>query len=168
VIREAARGSREALAKIVAEHYASVYRFCARRLGPEAASDAAQETFVIAQKAIRTFDGRSSLGTFLFGIAHNVCRNAARKRKCEVTYDMAFTDPATDSPEGSLVDREALRTALRKLSHEHREVIVLHELEEMTYDEVAQVLGVPPGTVKSRLYHAFLHLRRAMAEGATS
>ncbi len=165
-IERASRGDRDAMAAIVAEHYPAVYHFCARRIGGELAQDAAQEAFLQAQKAIRRFDARSSFSTWLFGIAHNVCRNLARKQRVDMTYEAAFLDaqPGASSPEGSLIDREALRKALSKLSPEHREAVVLHELEEMTYDEAAQVIGVPVGTVKSRLFHAFSHLRRLLAE----
>lgn len=169
LIERAARGDRDAMASIAAEHYAAIYRFCARRIGPEAAQDAAQETFLTAQKAIRKFDQRSSLSTWLFGIAHNLCRNEARRRRSDMSYDHAFCEEHGDpSPEGSLVNREALRRAMTKLSVEHREVIVLHELEEMTYEQAASVLNVPVGTVKSRLHHAFLNLRTFMADGATA
>jgi RNA polymerase sigma-70 factor (ECF subfamily) len=156
------------MAAIVAEHYPAVYRFCARRIGPELAQDAAQETFLIAQRAIRRFDGRSKLSTWLFGIAHNACRNLARKRRIEMTYEQAWsTEPGSGSPEGTLIDREALRKAMGKLTPEHREAVVLHELEELTYEEAASVLGVPVGTVKSRLFHAFAHLRRLLTAEAT-
>lgn len=168
-VEQAARGNRDAMAKIVAEHYPAVYRFCARRIGVELAQDAAQDTFVIAQKAIRRFDGRSKLSTWLFGIAHNACRNLARKRRSEMTYEHAWTlEPQSANPEACLVDREALRKALLKLSPEHREAVVLHELEELTYEEAATILGVPVGTVKSRLFHAFAQLRRYLGEEVTA
>ena len=169
LIERAARGDRDAMASIAAEHYAAIYRFCARRIGPEPAQDAAQETFLAAQKAIKKFDQRSSLSTWLFGIAHNVSRNEARRRRSDMSYGYAFSEELGDpSPEGSLINREALRRAMAKLSVDHREVVVLHELEEMTYEEAATVLGIPVGTVKSRLHHAFLCLRSLMAEGANA
>ena len=69
-----------------------------------------------------------------------------------------------------IVDREALRQALGKLSPEHREVVLLHEVEGLTYEDAAKVLDVPVGTVKSRLHHAFLNLRRMLSgpEGASA
>lgn len=158
-IRQAAAGSREAMGRIVGEHYADVFRFCARRVGSDLAEDAAQETFVTAQKAIKRFDQRSSLRTWLFGIAHNQCRNLSRKRRFEITLDEAITE---GNPESGAIQREALRAAMAKLSVEHRETVVLHEIEGLTYDEIATVLGVPSGTVKSRLHHAFLNLRQSL------
>jgi len=163
-LRRAAMGDREAMADIVGEHYAAVYRFCARRIGPELAQDAAQETFLTAQRSLRKFDERSKLSTWLFGIAHNHCRALARKRKMEIDFSNGFdwlSEPSEDRS-AQLVDREALRCAMSRLTAEHREVIVLHEVEELTYEEAAAVIGVPVGTVKSRLHAAFVNLRRLM------
>ncbi len=171
-------GDREAMAKLVDDHYDAVYRFCARRIGPEPAQDAAQETFLTAQKRLRSFQGNSSLATWLFGIAHNHCRNIARKRKMEAIGDWRFVTGEVDSSGGNpcpehhesgvtdhertIIDRQLLREALETLSPDHREVVLLHEVEGLTYQEAAEVLGVPEGTVKSRLHHAFLNLRRAL------
>ncbi len=153
------------MAEIVAEHYSAVFRFCARRLGADLAEDAAQETFVIAQRVLKNFDGRSKLSTWLFGIAHNTCRNLARKRRMEMSYENAWMEEqSAASPESSVISREALRRALAKLTPEHREAVVLHELDELTYEEAASVIGVPVGTVKSRLFHAFAQLRRLLTE----
>lgn len=152
------------MATIAREHYPTVYRFCARRVGIDRAPDVTQETFVTAQKALGKYRGESSLSTWLLGIAHNECRRASRTWKLEplgLDYETSVVTGATT--ESTLVDREALRVAMNKLSSEHREVVFLHELEGRTYDEIAEVLGVPVGTVKSRLHHAFLNLRRALA-----
>lgn len=156
----ARRGDREAMARIVDEHYDAVFRFCARRVGPDVAADAAQETFLTAQRQISKFEGRSSLSTWLFGIAHNHCRNASRRRKLDSCEWMQ--DGMTESPEQTLIDREALRGALKGLSNEHREVVLLHEIDGLTYEEAALVLGIPAGTVKSRLHHAFVALRKSL------
>jgi RNA polymerase sigma-70 factor (ECF subfamily) len=152
------------LESIVRHHYDDVWRFCARRLGPDLASDAAQETFVTAQKRLKDFEGRSELRTWLFGIALNHCRNLARKRKPEVPVDWLTesAEPMHDGVDRSVVDREALRCALSNLSAEHREVVLLHEIDGLTYQEAADLLGIPVGTVKSRLHHAFLNLRAAL------
>lgn len=156
----ARRGDREAMARLVDGNYDAVYRFLVRRVGPDLAQDLAQETFLTAHKTIKSFEGRSSLSTWLFGIAHNHVRNAVRKRKAE-PVDWTMDEP-TDNPEKTLIDREALRKALRGLSDEHRDVVLLHEVEGLTYEEASTVLGIPVGTVKSRLHHAFLALRRAL------
>lgn len=66
------------------------------------------------------------------------------------------------NPEGGLIDRQALRAAMQTLTAEHREVVLLHEVDGLTYEEAAKVLGIPVGTVKSRLHHAFLRLRATL------
>ena len=76
----------------------------------------------------------------------------------ELEVDLTFER----SHEAVTIDRHALQNALRKLSDEHKEVVLLREIEGLTYEEAAVVLGVPAGTVKSRLHHAFCHLRRAL------
>ena len=146
------------MARIVAEHYAPVYRFCARRIGDELAKDAAQETFLTAHRKLNRFDASSTLLTFLLGIANNQCRNMARKHRREMSFTEIW-EGKSESNERSMIDREALRQAMTALSTDHREVIVMHELEGLTYDEIATVLGIPSGTVKSRLHHAFVQLR---------
>ena len=67
-----------------------------------------------------------------------------------------------DSREQQIVDREALTQALNRLSDEHREIVILHELDGLTYEEAAVILKIPVGTVKSRLHHAFQQLRRSL------
>jgi RNA polymerase sigma-70 factor, ECF subfamily len=155
---------------IAREHYDAVFRFCARRVGQDRAADAAQETFLTAQKVLSRFRGESSVSTWLFGIAHNECRRIVRKeRLAPVSLEIEAYDHASENTEGALVDRQALRQAMQKLSDEHREAVILHELDGLTYEEAAAILGVPVGTVKSRLHHAFLNLRKSLfAEGGVS
>ena len=151
------------IATLAREHYDAVFRFCARRVGMDHAADAAQETFITAHKALKKFRGESTVTTWLFGIANNECRRIARKERiAPMQLDVDPTTPARGESESSLVNRQALYEAMRKLSDEHREVVILHELDGLTYEEAASILGVPVGTVKSRLHHAFLHLRRLL------
>jgi len=151
------------IADVARNHYDSVYRFCARRVGVDRASDVAQETFLTAHKVLHKFRGDSSLSTWLFGIANNECRRECRRSRIEpniLDIDPSYT--VTGESENTIVDRELLRQALGKLSAEHREVVMLHEIDGLTYEEVASILDVPVGTVKSRLHHAFLNLRKSM------
>lgn len=152
---------------IARDHYEAVFRFCARRVGADRAPDVAQETFITAQKALSKFRGESTLRTWLFGIAHNECRRVFRKQKLEpIMIEIDPASPSGGEGEQALIDREALRLAMASLSQEHREVVLLHEIEGMTYEEIGEILGVPTGTVKSRLHHAFLNLRKALGVSA--
>jgi RNA polymerase sigma-70 factor (ECF subfamily) len=157
------RSTEGEMASIAREHYDAVFRFCARRVGMDRAADVSQDTFLTAQKVLHKFRGDSNLTTWLFGIAHNECRRVSRRQKCEPM--LLEIDPEQPSDQGSayaIVDRHALHQALAKLSPEHRDIVILHEIEGLTYDEAAAILCVPVGTVKSRLHHAFLQLRRSL------
>lgn len=152
------------IAAIAREHYDLVYRFCARRVGIDAAADTAQETFLTAQKALPKFKGASALTTWLLGIANNECRRMARRRRCEPPTIELVEAGSSEQHEDTIINRHALQQALRKLSPEHREVVLLHEVEGLSYEEAALVMGVPVGTVKSRLHHAFANLRKSLGE----
>ena len=154
------------IGEIAKQHYDLVYRFCARRVGIDAAQDAAQDTFLTAQRVLRKFRGDSTLRTWLLGIANNECRRLSRNRRLETPSIQLqdWNDNAGGNPAEMIVDRHALTEALNKLSSEHREVVLLHEVEGLSYDEAAAIIGVPAGTVKSRLHHAFLNLRKSLQE----
>ena len=149
------------IAEIAKTYYDCVYRFCARRIGPDSAADAAQETFLTAQRVLCKYRGEAPLKTWLLGIAHNECRRLARKRKLDPAPLELKQDPSI-SPESSWVDRQALTQAMSKLTPEHREAVILIELDGLSYDEASAVLGIPAGTVKSRLHYAFVTLRRSL------
>ncbi len=145
------------------QHYDAVYRFCARRIGPDRAADVSQETFITANRVLKNFRAESAVRTWLLGIANNECRRANRQARCGPSF--VELDPmrhGEESHESPAIAQHVLAGALAQLSEDHREVVLLHELEGLTYDEAAEVLGVPVGTVKSRLHHAFLHLRRVL------
>lgn len=161
LITKAQRGDRLAVADLARDHYAKVYRFCVRRVGDESAKDATQDTFVTMQKSIRKYEARSTFETWLFGIANNACRNLARKMRIEPLRIENWMEAQTDGGHGQVEAKTDLASALAKLSPEHREVVMMHEIEEMTYAQIAEILGVPEGTVKSRLHHAFVALRRS-------
>lgn len=154
-----------AIDQIVSENYAKVYRFCARRVGDDSAADITQETFVTMQKNFSKFEGKSKVSTWLFGIAHNLCRNHSRKAKQDAVPLENWIDPGANNHENAVCARETLQAALKTLSEEHREVVLLHEIEGLTYAEIAELTNVPEGTVKSRLHHAFNNLRQELLGG---
>lgn len=160
---QAKTGNPEALRKLVCEHYAQVFRFCARRVGQQAAADLTQEVFLTMQQTIKRFESRSSFSTWLLGIANNHCRNHARSKKSEWLQLENWHQP-NKSFDSRVVDTAFIDAALAKLSAEHREVVVLHELDGLAYPEIALLLGIPEGTVKSRLHHAFQQLRKSCVQ----
>lgn len=149
------------VAKLAKAHYDAVFRFCAVRVGADRAADATQEAFLIAHRNAHTFRGGSAPLTWVLGIALNECRRLLRKEGRE-GYLPEFAEPVGDSPESRLVNSEVLKAALAALSEDHRAVVVLHEIDGLTQQEISDLLGIPTGTVKSRLHHAFAALRKAI------
>ncbi len=142
----------------------------ARRYAPcEAdAEDLTQEVFVALYQSLASYRGESSLATWSYRVALNHClKHAGKARPVTVPYNEAHDQPASDmsGPAHQSAQRELfsqIETALEQLSPSHREAVILHELHEMTYAECAAVLGVPVGTVKSRLSTAFRRLRKSL------
>lgn len=163
-LHAAARGDREAAAHLVRAHYADVFRFCARRIGPDLAADAAQETFITMTKTLSRFEGRSDLRTWLLGIAYRHCQALARKRRRDPAPLDAAIEKTPAPGVACPIEASAVRGALARLSVEHRDVVLLHEVDGLTYAEIAEALSIPVGTVKSRLYHALAALRRTLEE----
>lgn len=155
------------------DHFDFVWRSL-RRLGVPTSGldDAAQEVFMVAFRRVAEFEGRSTLKTWLFGIAWNVARRAARgpARREEPLADVV---PSSADQEESVSRAEAVRTLyeiLDGLEPDKRAVFVMAELEEMTAPEIAEIAGVPLNTVYSRLraarsdFDAALKRRRARDE----
>ncbi len=177
LIRAARAGDADAFDRLVQAHYSSVYNIAYRMLStPSAASDATQTTFVRVFEAITSFRGDASFGTWLYRITMNVCLDQLRRRK---NQPLSLTDEdedgelagerelpdLTDEPSGTAEQRELqelVHEAIGRLSEDFRTVIVLYDIRGLSYQEVAQVLAIPLGTVKSRLNRARLALRDEM------
>ena len=132
--------------------------------GEADAEDLTQEIFVALHASLPKFRGEAALSTFIYRVAMNHClKHRARQRPESVPYDdLPLASPAHQTPEHAAARGELASTieaALATLSTDHREVVVLHELHGLTYAECATALGVPIGTVKSRLFNAFKRLR---------
>jgi RNA polymerase sigma-70 factor, ECF subfamily len=174
LISRCQNGDIQAYRGLVDRYEDRVYALACSILGDrEAAKDAAQEAFVRAFKAIGTFEGHSSFYTWLYRITTNVCLNAAQKEqrrldsvsldglqeKHDISSERFFQ---TEGPENDM-DRIDLRHQIDKvltcLSPDHRAVVVLKDIEDLSQEEIAEVLGVSVGTVKSRLSRARMVLR---------
>ncbi len=172
-------GDALAFAQLVRLHEGMVVSLSARLLGdPEEARDVAQEVFLQVYKRLGAFEGRSSLKTWIYRIAVNQCHNRRRfwhrrRRDREQPIDERVLAPFAalerrggESPYHETLRRERARmvqAALLELRFEHRTVLVLREVEGLTCEEVASALGVPEGTVKSRLSRAREAMRRRLA-----
>lgn len=140
-----------------------LYRFVLRHIGnPADAEDIAQQTFVEAYSALQSFRGQSALSTWLYGIAMNLVRNYLnraphRVRKYESDEVLAVMADEADGPQ-ALIERMELFTRLYEevdtLSDELRQTFLLVAIEGRSYEETAQLLDIPIGTVRSRLFRA--------------
>ncbi|RMG24114.1 MAG: sigma-70 family RNA polymerase sigma factor [Armatimonadetes bacterium] len=161
---------------LVDRYQARVFGFV-RRMVPshEEAEDIAQEVFVRAFRNIHRYDGRASVAGWLFKIATNLCIDSRRKRSrrvAEVPLEVdgspvvEVADPKGD-PEPIVFAQqmeEVIASALDSLSERLKPVILLHDVEGLSYEEIANALGIPVGTVKSRLFLARERLQQALSE----
>jgi RNA polymerase sigma-70 factor (ECF subfamily) len=132
--------------------------------------DATQEVFVRVWRALPELREGRYVATWLYRVALNAALDILRSRKRGVARLLDDTAPAEAQParlesaEAMLARRQALDSALDELSHDHRAVLVLHDVEGFTMSEIAAMTEVPEGTVKSRLFHARKQLRAALSQ----
>jgi RNA polymerase sigma factor (sigma-70 family) len=158
----------EVFGELYARHFAAVYRYVAGRLGPDAADDLAAETFLAAFRRRHRFDpARGAVRPWLFGMATNlVAQHHRAESRWYAALARAGTDPlitpaARPSDEDRIADRVAasqtrpvLAAVLARLPNRDRDVLLLVAIGELSYAEVAFALGIPEGTVGSRLSRA--------------
>ncbi len=171
---KAAKGDDRAFEELVRLYEKRVYNMALRSTGSaEDAFDLSQEAFIRVWKSLKNFKGESKFSTWLFRIVSNLCTDYIRKqaRRNETSlmvegeedeqFEMELPDERAD-PERELSRIELRREidyAVSKLSPEHREVFILREVDDLSYGEIAQLLEVEEGTVKSRLSRARKNLR---------
>jgi RNA polymerase sigma-70 factor, ECF subfamily len=159
LIRRIAAGDRSATRVLFGRHQLRLYRFILRLVRDEAlAEDLVSEAFLEAWRSANRFDGRSAVATWLLAIARHRAVDALRKRR-DVALDEAaaatIADPAA-GPEAALarLDRRRLvRSCLQQLSGDHAQIIDLVYYHEKSVSDVAQILGIPQATVKTRMFH---------------
>lgn len=170
LVRRLRANDRRAFEEVVERHYQPVYRHLWRLCGEaDAAADMTQETFVRAWQALPTFEGRSALGTWLFAIAGRVWSRWLQGRGGPAPMALEeIAEVVTDEARGpaELFERKALQeevqAALHRLPADYQEALVLFYVQGLKYREIAEVLGIPLGTVKSRLHGGLLRLRAAL------
>jgi RNA polymerase sigma-70 factor, ECF subfamily len=170
LVRAAASGERPAFAELVRRHQARVrgllLRLCSDRT---LSDDLAQEVFLRAYRGLVGFEGRSSFGTWLYRIAYNIYLNHRTRSKqwgaLPEDYEVAAAAPedALSPPRSDL--RRDLRAAIDTLPERYRAVVVLYYLQEIPYPEIAEILEIPLGTVKTHLHRAKKVLRAQMTAG---
>lgn len=167
LIAQAQTGDQRAFGGLVRRHQDRLYRFILRLTGNrEEAMDLTQETFMKAHQALPGWRPEAQFRTWLFRIAHNAALDVLRRRERVGFSPLSDLDSGDDGhslpdpgsqPDKLLSDRqsiELLERTLRELPVEHREILLLREVEDMSYAEIAATLGIAEGTVKSRIARA--------------
>ena len=163
-------GDARAFEELVRRYQHRVFGVALRMLGSRAeAEDMAQEVFLRVHRAIAEFRGDARLSTWLYGITSNLCLNrlASAERKRMRHDDEAVRRAPSDAADATASMEQAeieaaLQQAIAELPDERRIVVVLRDLEGLSYEEIAQALALEPGTVRSRLHRARLDLKSKM------
>jgi len=165
LIRHAQAGDHEAFAALFEQYKNLVYKTAYLILGDaHEAEDALQEVFLLVHRSLTTFDARKgAFTTWLHRITLNFCLNH-RRRKNHPALEDVQPSPATHFPGAQLAEEDALWRATRSLSDKQQAVVILRYYWELPYAEIASILEVPLGTVKSRLDLALKTLRKILEE----
>jgi RNA polymerase sigma-70 factor (ECF subfamily) len=167
LVRRAQRGDRAAFDQLVVRHRHRVYAVALRLTrNPADAEDALQETFLNAYRALGRFGGRARVSTWLYRIAANASYDVINRRHGrDQPLDDGVYEPASPrDPYAQDAQRRALEQALAALPEEFREAVVLCDIAGLGAGEAAELLGVPAGTVKSRVFRARALLVVALRE----
>lgn len=169
VVRAVLDGDVNAFEMLVREYEKNVYNLALRMVGnSEDAADMSQEAFIKAYNSLNSFRGDSKFSVWLYRIVSNVCLDFIRSRKRKQTVSLSVEDDNgedveldiaddTQSPERLMdkqLTRDAVRRGLASLPPGQRQILLLREIQGMSYDEIAEVLNVEAGTVKSRIFRA--------------
>jgi RNA polymerase sigma-70 factor (ECF subfamily) len=160
LIGRIANGDRLAMQVLFARHHVRVYRFVLRLLGdPSRAEDLISEVFLDVWRQAGRFEARSAVSTWLLAIARYKALSAMRKRTDEELDEeqAASIADTADTPEEAIQKKdksEILKECLTSLSAEHREIIDLVYYHEKSVEEVAEIVGIPENTVKTRMFYA--------------
>lgn len=179
LLKKAAAGSAEAFEQLVLTYQTPIYNLCLRMTGnPEDAADMTQESFLKAWRSLEGFHFESAFSTWLYRLASNTCldflRSVKRRKQFSLTMEDAdgetqlldLPDPAP-TPEASLLSAEEsalLGAAMRQLDPEQQRILTLRVVNDLSYTEIAAVLDIKEGTVKSRLARARENLRKKLLQ----
>jgi RNA polymerase sigma-70 factor (ECF subfamily) len=161
-------GRRDAFDVIVERHRRTVYQVCYRFVANhEDASDLSQEAFVRAWRGLRNFKGQAALSTWLYRIAVNVCLNRVSTKRLDVEPLEAdqFVDTTTESAPDGIVREEravAVRRAIAALPEKQRATLILRTYQELSHQEIADILGSSVGAVKANFFHALANLKKIL------
>ena len=158
------RGDMQAFDELYTRHRQPLFNFILRLLQDAAlAEDVFQETYMRVLENADRFNPRGKFSTYLYTIAHNLCMDELRRQNTSIPIEQMVEPPSTRDPHDHLLKREDEESAhqlLAALQPHLRAVVVLRVLHDYSQEETAKIVGVPVGTVKSRLHHALKQLRQ--------
>ncbi|HXF36418.1 MAG TPA: sigma-70 family RNA polymerase sigma factor [Actinomycetota bacterium] len=169
LVRRWVAGDGAAFADLVRRHERRTYNLALRIVGREEdARDATQEAFLSALRKLPSFRGDSAFSTWLHRVTVNACYDLLRRRaRAPLRGGEEREEPAPGRPPlpdhaDAVATAVDVRAALLRVPEEFRAVLVLHDVQDLPYEEIAEILGLPVGTVKSRLHRARVALGRAL------
>ncbi len=171
LVRRFQDGSADAFEILVQRHGTRVYNLCLRILGdPDEAADVSQDTFLAALRKLSTFRGDSAFTTWLHRVTVNACYDSLRRKRrrplLQIVRDEDDERPETSLPAPDHADDVVFSVdvarALLEVPEEFRVVLVLADVQDLPYDEIARVLEIPVGTVKSRVFRGRAALGKAL------
>ncbi len=161
------RGDSGAFAVLVERYDRAVYHLAYRTLHDvEEARDTAQEAFFKAYRSLHTFKPEAKFSTWIFAITYHACCDRLNRRKRYSNDELPERADPSPGPERTVIaldEARRLRQAIESLPEKYRTVITLYHLQGQQYEEIAQVLGLPMGTVKTHLFRAKEHLRKLLS-----
>jgi len=167
IVEQVKKGKKDAFWELMSEYEEAIFRFCYRKLfRKEIAEDVAREAFVKAYEKINSLKDNSKFKSWLYKIAYNACMDEIKRVNRIVDSEDNPHDNISDeklSPEHLTEqkrNKEVIKKEFKKLSDNHKDVIILVYYEGLSYEEAAEVLGISVGTVKSRLFRALEVLRK--------
>ena len=172
LVAAAQGGDRQALDRLLRLHHDRIHGLCRRICGNDAdAQDATQEALIAIVRGLPRFDGRAAFGTWSYRIATNACLDELRRRKRRPEPGLPDLERATgrgtagDGPavDTTVADQLVLDAALATLPPDFRAAVVLRDLCRLDYAEISETLGIPPGTVRSRIARGRAALARTLS-----
>jgi RNA polymerase sigma-70 factor (ECF subfamily) len=159
-------GDQAAFTALVHRHERRVYNLALRMLGREEdAKDAAQDAFLNALRKLSSFRGQAAFTTWMHRVTMNTCYDILRKRRREPLLDDPPDDipsRVTGDPASKVADAIDVQRALVQVPEDFRAVLILHDVQDLAYEDIAQIHGIPVGTVKSRLHRGRVALARLL------
>ena len=178
-VKQAQKGDSTAFEQLVLTHQNQIYRLCFRMVGnAEDAADMVQEAFLKAWRSLDRFQGDAAFSTWLYRLASNCCLDFLRSQKRRPTVSMTSEDEEGEeqtvevadnsaTPEETLLQKEEQREiaqAMASLDEEQRQILTLRVVNDLSYTEIAELLTIKEGTVKSRIARARENLRKKLLQ----